>query len=103
MAYDDIPDELEVKQAHDRLAAAKARVKVALYVVEDFEARMDKAKPRTPWARKLGVDEVSERESKAIRKELLDAERDLIDAESVIAYMLFHKDVYKAKAYRERL
>lgn len=96
------PDSKEVEDALMQQAAAKAAVASAELLVEMFEARMDKEKPRTPWARKLGIDEATNIEAINIRASLLATKQQLGRWDAVVTFMQFSKEIYKADSFSSR-
>lgn len=101
--WNEAPDFDEVRQTFRELAAAKAELRVAELNLQIEQALMDRARPRTPHVRVIGIDDESRERLRVLHLEVTKwrAEVDMHEANST--FLQYRKDMYKAQSYKDRL
>lgn len=94
------PDAAEVEQALRRFVAAKAGLRVAQLELDMYEASIALSHPRNTAVRKVGFDDTSARRLQELHSAVLQAEREVDEAEATVTFLNYAKEMYKADSYR---
>lgn len=102
MEWSDIPDMLTVREALQRRASIKAQIELVNFDYSLAAAQVGLQKPRNPDARIAGIDEESAGILIPLQRRIVELRGELSRVEEEITFLQYHKDIFKALAYKER-
>lgn len=97
------PNPEEVEQAYLRLSRAKSRVAIAELDIELFEAEnARKLIKRSAVDRKFGTTDADRERAVSLRRALLEAKQELYEAQALVDFLEYQKDMYRLVVYAQR-
>lgn len=102
MQWNEMPDLLTVREAYTRRAQLRGELTIQTGELAIEQAHVGMAVPRNPHARVVGADEASGAVLLTIQRKIHQLRAELDQVEAEIDWNNFHKEMFKALAYKER-
>ncbi len=103
MSWNEAPGYEEVHDLMRRRAGVSAEVRSLELQVQITEALISLEKPRNTAARVVGYDDETRERMLKLRNDLTKKRSELDELDAEVKFLDYHKDIYKAISYRERM
>lgn len=103
MTWQEQPSFDDVKSALRQRASLTAQIRVLEYELQELQAKISLEKPRNTAVKIVGYDEETRMALQGINHSIINLRCQLDDVEAEIKFGEYHKDMFKALAYRERI